>query len=197
MKEWSEEGPREPRVEDQVLTLLSDTSGTIAFSGLRRTLKVHPESLVRALRRLERSGAVTRSSQGYSLRDPTGPRPEETPPARTVASGHLPNGVSGTELLGRLAGRWVGSLRWLGVYDHPEDPWLVWTVGGGRGRAMLSVLHDELRVMTDGTSDDSETDDAAYTLLARALEAVRHAPEGASEGEVSTYAQEPAPWEPN
>jgi hypothetical protein len=197
MKEWSEEGPRQPRIEDQVLALLSDTPGTIAFSGLRRTLKVHPESLVRALRRLERSGAVTRSSQGYALRDPVGPRPEGPPSARTVASVHLPHGASGSELLGRLAGRWVGSLRWLGIYDRPGDPWLVWTIGHDRGHAMLSVRNDELKVMTDRPSEDPRSDDAAYALLGRALEAVRSAPEAYGEDEVSTYAREYSSREAN
>ena len=58
MPEWESAVGRHPRVDEQVLEVLADSSGTLAFNGLRRALKVHPESLVRALRRLERDGVV-------------------------------------------------------------------------------------------------------------------------------------------
>ena len=52
-------------LDDRVLTALQGLSGRIAFSGLRRVLRTHPESLSRSLRRLEREGLIERSDGGY------------------------------------------------------------------------------------------------------------------------------------
>ena len=67
------------RLDDRVLVALEEMNGRIAFSGLRRTLGAHPESLSRALRRLEREGLIERSEQGYrSTRHPDLPSATES-----------------------------------------------------------------------------------------------------------------------
>lgn len=172
MAGWESDIGRHPRVDELVLEVLSDSSGTLAFNGLRRALKVHPESLIRALRRLERDGVVQRSGAGYSLREPAPPLERELP-TRTVASVGLPMGTPESDVMGRLAGRWLGPLRWLGIYERPGDPWLVWTIGSSRTRAILSVRRSQLRVLTDAPASDRAAVDASYALLARALDAVR------------------------
>ncbi|MCI4317072.1 MAG: GntR family transcriptional regulator, partial [Thermoplasmata archaeon] len=86
MKSWPAEvagaDAPEPRLDDRVRELLGNIGGRLAFNGLRRALGVHPESLTRALRRLEREGVVQRRADGYVLADPGSyaAEPHLTPP---------------------------------------------------------------------------------------------------------------------
>lgn len=168
--------PPMPRVDDRVIELLSERSGRIAFGGLRRALGVHPESLTRALRRLEREGVIRRFDGGYELADAPGRQGEPPLAVRTrpLASVELPPGATREEVFGRLSGRWFGALRWVGVFEHPGDPWLVWSVEGVRGHIVLSVKEGYLRVMVEGTAPEGASlDDASYELLGHALSVLR------------------------
>jgi hypothetical protein len=188
MSSWPsplDSGPA-PRLDDRVLEFLTKRSGTIAFSGLRRALGAHPESLTRALRRLEREGAVRREDGGYALTVPgpdPGPAPE-TLKARSVATVQLPPGVDRDSLFAILAGRWSGPLRWVGVYDRPGDPWLAWSLDGAPGHVLLSVRKGSLRILVDRpreASDGERLERAADDLLLRILERMKSVrPSGAT-----------------
>jgi DNA-binding transcriptional ArsR family regulator len=167
------------RLDDRVLLTLEEMHGRIAFSGLRRTLGAHPESLSRALRRLEREGLVERSQQGYrSMRRPapfTGPGAE----LHSVAHIEVPPGVEAESVLARLSGRWFGSLRWMGVVDRPHEQLLAWARRDGTGSVLLGAEGGALRIFTSGESgleDGAEEDDAAYELLLAVAETLRPAP---------------------
>jgi hypothetical protein len=123
-----EEGTFPGRLDDRIVRLLEESSGHLAFNGLRRALQAHPESLSRALRRLERVGVLQRDAGGYALSGASELHPDDRPevPPRVIATVEIPLGRTGAEILGQLAGRWLGGLRWVGVYDRPGDPWLVW-----------------------------------------------------------------------
>lgn len=196
MTRWESEEPLQPRLDDRVLEVLQESSGRIAFNGLRRALRVHPESLTRALRRLERDGTIRRAQGSYELAAPVLRDREPAPPTevRTIASVELPPGASGEEIFGRLSGRWFGPLRWVGVFDHPGDPWLVWSVEGSPAHVMLSTRAGRLRVLAEGAKTDPEgrVDDAAYELLAHAVNRLREIPR-ATDSPVSFLAQLPAP----
>ena len=121
-------------LDDRVVEFLAERPGRVAFNGLRRALDAHPESLVRSLRRLERHGVVRHDSDGYAL---SGTVPGPSPGPRhhqSFAEVTLIPGVARTDLFGRLAGRWFGRLRWVGVYEPSDGPWLVWSVEGRPGR---------------------------------------------------------------
>ncbi|MFZ0699112.1 MAG: hypothetical protein WAN74_02830 [Thermoplasmata archaeon] len=168
------EAPRTAGVDGRVLEILSERSGRIAFNGLRRALGVHPESLTRALRRLARAGTVTRTEGGYALTEPALKGSRSGNPPRTVASIQLPPGALAEDILGRLAGRWFGSLRWVGIHEHPGDPWLVWSTERGHAHFMLAIQRGSLRVLTDLPAGGVGTEDgAAYELLAQAVERIR------------------------
>lgn len=155
-------------LDERVLRWISRSSGRIAFNALRRGLGVHPESLTRALRRLERSGAVTRQELGYALvagMDAALGRPPERK-FHSVASVELTEGGNPEPILGTLAGRWFGGLRWVGVYERDAEPWLVWSVEGARGEVLLSVHDRTLRV---GYEPDAGTPDAVLQSAARDL----------------------------
>jgi hypothetical protein len=172
----------EPRLDDRVLAILGGTPGEITFNGIRRALEAHPESLTRALRRLSRDGRVTRDTGGYRLGESaqaarTGPGPLGRPaePRRAlVAEVRLPRTEPIPELLGRLAGRWFGRLRWVGTYDRAREPLLVWSRVDGPGQLLLGLRRGHLRVYTEPPPADLGAasrglEEAARELLWHAL----------------------------
>ncbi|HYK93039.1 MAG TPA: hypothetical protein VEY07_03230 [Thermoplasmata archaeon] len=193
----------EPRLDDRVLELLAASAGKLAFNGLRRTLGAHPESLTRALRRLERGGQVARADGGYVL------RLDQPPPARSTSDGRsgaravatvtLPPGLGSSEALGALAGRWFGRLRWVGVYEDRDDPWLVWSVADSPGHVLLSVRRSTLRVLVDRPRNDATAaalEGAAQELLVQSLTRLRRSDRGVTNSSVTLFARDmsPAPF---
>ncbi len=168
------------RLDDRVLTALEEFHGRIAFSGLRRALRAHPESLSRALHRLEREGLVERAEGGYRAlaRDPK-LDPANGARLRPIAHVRVPLGATPESVLGRLAGRWFGSLRWVGRIDRPSQRLLAWARRDGTGLVLLGIHGGSLRVYVPdepGAADLTEAEDAAYELLGHAVEAMRPPP---------------------
>jgi len=163
-------------LDERVLSTLQGLRGRIAFNGLRRALRAHPESLSRALRRLEREGLVERAAGGYrAIAAPEEPRPASTE-LRTLASVDLPPGLSAELVLGRLAGRWFGSLRWVGLVERPSGRLLAWTGRDGAGYVLLGIDRGVLKVFLPRefeSGDPMDSEDVAYELLAHAIEALR------------------------
>ena len=165
------------RLDDRVLVTLQELNGQIAFSGLRRVLKAHPESLSRALRRLEREGLVERSERGYRALS-RGPSLDASSAnhLRPIARVEVPLGTAPETILGRLAGHWFGSLRWVGIIDRPSQRFLAWARRDGSGYVLLGIHGRSLRVYVPdepGLGDLGEAEDAAYELLGHAVDALR------------------------
>jgi DNA-binding Lrp family transcriptional regulator len=164
------------RLDDRVLGVLQDLPGRIAFSGLRRSLRAHPESLARALRRLEREGLVERTAEGYrAISAPTGSG-DALEGMHHVAEVALPPGASTDAVLRRLSGRWFGSLRWMGEVERPPDRFLAWAHRDGTGTVLLGRAGSTLRIYTTvrpelGAEGDAE--DAAYELLVALADVLR------------------------
>jgi len=173
------------RLDDRIVRRMQEQPGHVSFNGLRRSLSAHPESLSRALRRLERFGVVLHDEAGYALADgPTtefdaGVRPE----FHAVGEVELPEGVEASWILGEFAGRWFRDLRWTGMIEGRDDPWLIWSVPGAEGHVFLTFDGRRLRVGTDQPPHRSErVDAAARTLLASGLERLGRRPRSPSPG---------------
>lgn len=170
------------RLDDRVLETLEGSRGRVAFSGLRRVLRAHPESLSRALHRLEREGLVERVDGGYrSL--VAAPLPPDGSPGerRAIARVELPPGATPAAVAARLTGRWFGELRWVGAFDRQRERLLVWARRDGTGTVLLGVTPEALRVyVREGAAggDPAEAEDAAYELLYHAAEAIRPSGDG-------------------
>jgi len=169
--------PPRGSLDDRILWTLHDLHGRIAFSGLRRKLGAHPESLARALRRLEREGLVEHADGGYRS---LGPTPDAVPvgrsPLRPIAQIEVPHEIGAEAVLGRLANRWFGSLRWVGFVEQRGQRLLVWARRDGYGQVLLGVQRGVLRVYVPESAeadDPSELEALAYELLVHAVEAVR------------------------
>jgi Bacterial regulatory proteins, gntR family len=171
-------------LDDRILSMLQSLQGRMAFNGLRRKLGAHPESLARALRRLEREGLVERSDGGYrSLSD--GPSTSAVAPheLRSIARIELPRDIDESAIFARLAGRWFGSLRWVGIVEEPGRRLLAWARRDGYGQVLLGVHRGVLRVYVPDSSerqDDAEAEALAYELLVQAVNAVQ--PESSNGG---------------
>ena len=178
-------------LDDRVLSMLIGLQGRIAFSGLRRVLHAHPESLSRALRRLEREGRIERSSNGYrAVGDRLSSAAGAPPELRRIAQVSLPPGTLASSVLGQLSGRWFGSLRWVGVVDGPSGRLLAWARRDGEGYVMLGIQQGALRVYVRGEGsgdDEGEAEDSAYELLTHAVDALR-APFPGRMGSVTFFA---------
>lgn len=198
--EKDERAAKEPgRLDDRVLRTLEGLRGRLAFSGLRRVLGAHPEALARSLRRLEREGLVERVDGGYRVLSER-PRSvdELTAELDPIARVELPAGASAEGVLARLAGRWFGSLRWVGTIERPDGPLLAWAERDGSAYVLLGIERGVLRVYVPGAVGGAEaaaTEEAAYELLVHAVGALR--PAGATPGaRVSFLAAEPTPPTP-
>lgn len=186
------------RLDDRVLATLQGLPGRVAFSGLKRVLRAHPESLARALRRLEREGLVERVDGGYrALSGPTGTMSSLRRELRPIAEVDLPPYAPPEALLARLAGRWFGSLRWVGVVDRPDERFLAWARREGSDYVLLGLHRGKLRVYVpaDPATDSGEADDAAYELLVHAVDALRPTPTtSASVTFLSARSSNPPDW---
>jgi hypothetical protein len=194
MSDWADRVEEAP-LDDRVVEFLQDRPGRVAFNGLRRALDAHPESLTRSLRRLERHGVVLHGTDGYGLVDrPSSDRPGVPAKIRPFAEVTLAPGVSRTELFGRMAGRWFGPLRWVGLYEPSDGPWLVWSVEGSRAQVRLGIRRGRLTVLIDrggSAESDPRADEAARRLLRHAIDSLEPTT-GESSDSLTIAARSPA-----
>ncbi len=157
--------------------MLQGLHGRMAFNGLRRKLGAHPESLARALRRLEREGLVERADGGYrSLADGSVQDAVSSVELRSIARIELPRDFDEATIFGRLAGRWFGSLRWVGLVEQSGRRLLAWARRDGYGQVLLGVHRGVLRVYVPDVAehqDEAEAEALAYELLVQAVGAVQ------------------------
>lgn len=190
----------EGRLDDQVVRLLRRQTGRIAFNGLRRELAAHPESLTRALRRLERGGIVLRDGLGYTLADGYHRDVDRwlERSFRPIASVELASELAPDVVLGSLAGRWLGRLRWVGVYERSDDPWLVWSVDGAPGHVLLSVRGRSLTVGVEPSGNEAtdRLEESARELLVLALDRLHRPmrPRSAAAVAFAAEREAPIPW---
>src|SRR6267143_5368526 len=106
------------------------------FDGLRRITGAHPETLSRALERLEEDGMVVRSPDGYSTTDkakgavplrPAFDSGKRVPILRTF----LPYGASAGVIVSALKGRWFDRMRWVGMAESEDGVVMKWVTDDG------------------------------------------------------------------
>jgi DNA-binding Lrp family transcriptional regulator len=182
------------RLDERILLTLAELPGRIAFSGLRRVLDAHPESLSRALRRLEREGLIDRADGGYrALVSPPALDTNASLDLRRLGSVELPIGAPPTSVLARMTGRWFGTLRWVGVVERNGRQLLTWAPRVGGGFVSLCVEAGRLGVYVPVDSvahDTGEIEAAGYELLVHAVRALRPSEGGSA---LSMLADRPAP----
>ncbi len=144
------------------------------FDGLRRITGAHPETLSRALERLEEEGMVMRSAEGYSTTDKAKEAVSLRPAyssGRGVPILHtfLPRGASLGMIVSALRGRWFDRMRWVGMAESEEGVVMKWITDDGSAviDARLSGGQLDVEARLKKESDLPKAVRAAHQLLAR------------------------------
>ena len=106
------------------------------FAGLKRRLKIHPETLSRILVRLTDDEILEKTNNGYSLTTKGKQLLEQQNQKSTlgrvpVLQSFVPPEVSVDKIASDLKGKWFGSLRWLGYSLSEETVELKWITTNG------------------------------------------------------------------
>ena len=156
----------------EVLKLLSsEQNAHFSFQGLRRRLGLHQETLTRTLKRLEDTGAIQRSPDGYTLRNPANSfsfTVRTNPPnSKPIVEAYLPAQVDVTVLFQRLKGRWFGNFRWLGYSHDGNQLSMSWISDDGHMELQARINSEKITIGADahGNHNESEQMAAAYQLF--------------------------------
>ena len=173
-EEWQNmPGPSLREGDANVLQVIDEEDlSSFTFEGLKRRLRIHPETLSRVLHRLEDQGFVERGLNGYKVyskpRDLLGspsPGMEETsvPLLQTL----LPRDVPVQKLVSSLRGKWFGMLRWLGSSESHHGVTLKWITEDGRAQVDANFSHGELNIEAKllGEKDTNFALMASYQLI--------------------------------
>jgi len=157
-----------------VRTIEEEGLSVFTFDGLRRITGAHPETLSRALDRLEEEGMVVRSPEGYSTtgkaRGLVQLRPVFTSGKRIpILHTFLPYSASLKVIVSALKGRWFDRMRWVGVAEIEDGVVLKWVTDDGSAlidaRFSSDQLDIEARIRKD--SDLPGAVRAAHQLIGR------------------------------
>jgi DNA-binding transcriptional ArsR family regulator len=172
-----DEGPRNTlndRDAEVVRIIEEEGLSVFTFDGLRRITGTHPETLSRALDRLEDEGMIVRSPEGYST---TGKAKEtvQMQPASTtgkrvpILHTFLPYGSSLNIIVSALRGRWFDRMRWVGIAESEGSVVMKWVTDDGSAligaRFSSGQLDIEARIRKD--SDLPGAVRAAHQLIGR------------------------------
>jgi hypothetical protein len=132
------------RERDVLQELGRDADARVAFQGLRRRLRLHPQALTRTLRSLERAGFVLHDEKGYFVaparRDLVqSPLSPPSQPLRPVFAALLPPHVDFKHLADQLSRRWFQGLRWYGVTEHAGEYVLHWLMDPNGANVRLRI----------------------------------------------------------
>ncbi|MDE1765174.1 MAG: helix-turn-helix transcriptional regulator [Thaumarchaeota archaeon] len=159
---------------------LSDNQYT--FNGLARKIGMHQQSLSRSLRRLESSGLVEKSQTGYRLSKSLRSimvkksRLDLEHLSKKISKQHLqfvqvlqlyvPTTVAVEEIVGKLVGKWFGSLRWIGLVEGDGGYILQWS-NGDRFQVNLKIVSRYAIVESNavGDKDKAESVISAYRIF--------------------------------
>jgi DNA-binding transcriptional ArsR family regulator len=124
------------RDAEVVRTIEEEELSVFTFDGLRRITGTHPETLSRSLERLEDSGYVVKSPEGYSVTDKARESIVLKPAnggARRVPILHtfLPYEASASTIVAALKGRWFDTIRWVGMAESEDGFVMKWVTDDG------------------------------------------------------------------
>jgi DNA-binding transcriptional ArsR family regulator len=124
------------RDAEVVRTIEEEELSVFTFDGLRRITGAHPETLSRSLERLEDSGYVVKSPEGYTVTDKAKESVILKPAnggARRVPILHtfLPYEASARTIVAALKGRWFDTIRWVGMAESEDGFVMKWVTDDG------------------------------------------------------------------
>ncbi len=124
---------------------------SFTFEGLKRRLRVHPETLSRILCRLEDQGIIEKGAEGYKVTS----RAKEFLKLHSFNAGApsvhilrtlLPPDVPLQHVVANLKGKWFGVLRWLGYSESDEGVTLKWITEDGGTIITANFAYGKLNI---------------------------------------------------
>lgn len=163
-----------PRDADVIRAIGDEGLSVFTFDGLRRITRSHPETLSRILDRLEDSGLVVRTPEGYSVTEKAmkvlGPR-QTASATHSVPILHtfLPYEASAEKIVAALKGRWLDNIRWVGMADGEDGIVMKWVTddGGAIVDAKFSAGQLDIEAKVADDSDLPKAVRAAHQLVGR------------------------------
>ena len=162
------------RDAEVVRTIEEEGLSVFTFDGLRRITGAHPETLSRALERLEEDGMVVKSSEGYSTTDKAkgtvALRPAYATGKRVpILHTFLPYGASVDMIVSALKGRWFDMMRWVGIAESEDGVVLKWVTDDGSALidVRLSAGQLDVEARIKGEADLAKAVRAAHQLMGR------------------------------
>lgn len=132
------------QTDRQVYEFMLNSGLRVSFQGLKRSLRIHQESLSRSLKRLMELGLVSKVGDEYVV---------EQAPAESASDWYvviesvLPYNVSHQAVAAAMKEKWFRELRWLG--SSTDGRRLVWISDDGSIKIMVRFLDNEVVVETD------------------------------------------------
>ncbi len=136
--------------DTNVLNVIEEEDlASFAFEGLKRRLGVHPETLSRALYRLEDQGIVEKETEGYRVTSKAKELLKAHSLSTRASSVHLlqtllPPKIPIQQVVSNLKGKWFGVLRWLGYSKNNESITLKWITEDGRTTISANFQYNQL-----------------------------------------------------
>jgi DNA-binding MarR family transcriptional regulator len=160
--------------DTSVLHIIGEEELTnFTFDGLKRRLRVHPETLSRILYRLEEQGIIEKATSGYNVttkakqllkQHPIYEAQPTVPILQTLLSPDIPI----EQIISNLRGKWFGNLRWVGTSQTLEGTALKWITedGGTQIEATFTqgTLSIDAKPLTE--KDLNKAMKASYRLIA-------------------------------
>ena len=139
-------------------TIKEEDLTSFTFEGLKRRLKMHPETLSRILYKLAKQEIVKKCEKGYALTSKAkkilqSTVSNTTNPSLPLLQTFLPPQIPINKILSSLKGKWFNQLRWLGHSITNEGITLKWITedGGKIISAFFSqgILRIEAKMITE------------------------------------------------
>lgn len=169
---WSSISELNERDVDVIQVIHIEDLTYFTFEGLKRRLKIHPETLSRILTRLTEDGILEKTDNGYSLttkgkqllnQQNHGSNPTRVP----MLQSFIPLDLSADKIVSNLKGRWFGSLRWLGYSVSEETVELKWITANGEIIVSAVFTDGMLRIYSKAISENDFTSrlNVSYQLM--------------------------------
>lgn len=169
---WTSISELKERDVDVIQVIHIEDLTYFTFEGLKRILKIHPETLSRILIRLTENGILKKTDNCYSL-TPKGKQllkqqnQRSTPTRTPVLQSFIPPELSVNKFVSDLKGKWFGSLRWLGYSVSEGIVELKWITTNGETIVSAVFTDGMLQIYSKAIAENdfSSTLTVSYQLM--------------------------------
>ena len=159
--------------DTRIISLLyqeNDLNSQYSFKGLVRKLKIHQQSLSRALHRLQELGLVKKLDNGYELSNDGKSlclsidfakeifEKEKKNEFSSIIHAYIPVSVDVRKIIQTLTGRWFNKLRWSGFAETANEKILNWSNGDNSYQIRLRITCNLIIIETNAGSYNDKID---------------------------------------